>query len=111
MDKRLKILVQTIADEIVDNTHFIKTSDVDQQRLDYFPPFFGHSGSIYWGVWYDFFEMEYEQHLINHSIGLDLITDYIINKGYLKESEVSKLMPYIYRELKVKTIKKSKKYC
>jgi len=111
MDKRLKILIQTIVDEIVDGTKFIKTFDTDKQRLDYFPPFFKHDGGIYWSIWETFFESEYECHYINQSVGLELITNYIINKGYLKESEVNKLIPYIYRELKVKTIKKSKKYC
>ncbi len=107
MDKKVKILVDTITDTAISNTTFRR----EDWYLIYHPPFFKWHQGVEWFVWEGFYEKDYEEHLLNQSSGLEMIKDYFIEQGILKESDIDKLMPYLYRSLRDKTFKAAKKYC
>lgn len=107
-DKKLEKFCEVISDEVVSSTVF----HVDNNgNLVFTAPFFESGGAAPWYIWDEFFSKDYERHLLNKSVGLNLIKDCIKFKhDYLSFDQIQKMMPYIYRMVSEKTIKKSKKY-
>jgi hypothetical protein len=105
-DKKLEKYCDVISDAIVSNTFF---DGIFSTSLFFSPPYFD-GASVSWDIWDEFFSKDYEGHLINGSVGLDMIKDYIKEYYSLSDEQSQKMMPYIYRKVSEDTIKKSKKY-